>query len=65
MSKTIHKNCCVRLPVDLHRRAKLQAYKCGMTLQEYIIALIEHDLLLTQPDEKAEALLTLDDIVEV
>ena len=65
MAKNIHKNCCVRLPADLHRRAKLQAYKFGMTLQEYIIALIEHDLRLTDHGQKTEFLLTVPaDIVE-
>lgn len=43
MNKTI-KNCCVRIPADLHRLAKLQAYKEDTTLQEWIIDLIQEKL---------------------
>jgi len=39
-----NKNCCVRLPADLHRLAKLQAYKEGSTLQEWVIRLIQEKL---------------------
>lgn len=40
----ISKNCCVRLPGELHRLAKLKAYEQGITLQEYMINLIKTDL---------------------
>lgn len=38
------KQCCVRLPEELHRGAKLQAYKEGLSLQEWLIRLIVQDL---------------------
>lgn len=33
----------VRLPYDLHHRAKLEAYTHGMTLQEWMIKLLEKE----------------------
>ena len=42
--KKINKNCCVRLPEELHRRAKLHAYASGISLQEWLIQLIESAL---------------------
>ena len=40
----VTKNLFVRLPEDLHRRAKLQAYKEAKSLQEWIASLVEHKL---------------------
>lgn len=37
------KQCCVRLPADLHRWAKSYAYSQGITLQEFI-----RDLLMKE-----------------
>lgn len=39
MNKEI-KQCCVRLPPDLHAQAKSFAYKHGLTLQAWIARLI-------------------------
>lgn len=35
-----NKNCCVRMPENLHRQAKLQAFKEGKNLQLWIAELI-------------------------
>lgn len=40
----VNKNCCVRLPEELHRRAKLAAYSNGITLQEWIETIITNAL---------------------
>lgn len=45
--KKADKNCCVRLPTELHRLAKLRAYELDSTLQEWIIKLIEEALKKT------------------
>ncbi len=41
---TTTKQCCVRLPEELHHKAKLKAYEQGMTLQSWISYLIEKEL---------------------
>lgn len=51
MNKPTHKNCCVRLPADLHRRAKLLAYQKGLTLQELVTLLIESALSRERNDQ--------------
>lgn len=40
------KFCSVRLPKDVHSLAKSEAYKSGMTLQEWILELIKYKLNL-------------------
>lgn len=44
MNKTLNQ-CSVRIPKILHQRVKLQAYKRGWTIQEFLIYLIENDFL--------------------
>lgn len=39
------KHAVIRLPEDLHRKAKLEAYALGMTLQGWLTLLIENALL--------------------
>lgn len=41
----VSKNCCVKLPVDLHRVAKLEAYRRGLTLQDFVIELLQKEIL--------------------
>ena len=36
----INKNCCVRLPANIHRRSKVFAYMKGLSLQAFITELI-------------------------
>lgn len=38
------KFCSVRLPRDIHSLAKLEAYKSGTTLQEWILMIIKINL---------------------
>jgi len=40
----ITKSCCIRLPVDLHRLAKLKAYEEGKTLQSWLIEILSQKL---------------------
>jgi len=35
---------CVRIPLDLHNVAKSMAYSKGLTLQDWIISLIEKEI---------------------
>ncbi len=44
MTKEI-KQCCVRLPDHLHRKAKTFAYSQGTTLQAWIERLIQKELI--------------------
>lgn len=39
------KQCCVRLPEDLHRKAKLRAYEEGLSLQQWVIELMTEELI--------------------
>jgi hypothetical protein len=39
------KNCVVRLPETIHRQAKLRAFNEGKTLQEWVLNLINLNLL--------------------
>jgi predicted HicB family RNase H-like nuclease len=48
----ISKNCCVRLPPELHRKAKLKAYEKGVTIQKWVITLIYDELF---PDGTLDA----------
>jgi predicted HicB family RNase H-like nuclease len=43
-TQEVKRNCCVRLPEELHARAKTWAYIQKMTLQQYIIKLIDEDV---------------------
>lgn len=54
MKNQLPKQCCIRIPDDLHRRAKLHAYSTGFTLQSYIIHLIEWDLKLREAGQKID-----------
>jgi hypothetical protein len=38
------KFCSTRMPKDLHNLAKLEAYRSGMTLQEFIIMIVKERL---------------------
>ena len=47
MSKFMEKDkkfCSVRLPVEIHSLAKLEAYKSGLTLQEWMLRIIKISL---------------------
>lgn len=48
----INKNCCVRLPEDLHRRVKLAAYESGHTLQNWIISILIDALIESRYSNK-------------
>lgn len=49
-----NKMCCVRLPEDTHRYAKLEAYRCGMSLQDWIITLIEFFRIKQENESKSK-----------
>lgn len=51
--KKISKNCCVRLPPLIHEQAKIYAYCHGMTIQEFIYALIVTELNKDKDHEKS------------
>jgi len=40
------KFCSIRMPQDLHNLAKLEAYKTGMTLQEFIVLIVKEKLMI-------------------
>ena len=48
----ISKNCCVRLPKDVHNKAKSFAYAHGLTLQEFIYMLVTK-AITEEKDEKS------------
>ena len=50
----INKNCCVRLPEELHRETKLRAYENGLSLQAWIIDAIEKHLAWHNHSKKME-----------
>lgn len=39
-----NKQCCVRLPEELHWKVKMAAAYSGLTLQEWMIVVLENEL---------------------
>jgi predicted RNA-binding Zn-ribbon protein involved in translation (DUF1610 family) len=52
MKEKAHKNCCIRLPESLHRQAKLQAFKEGKNLQNWVAELISIKLASRESNSK-------------
>lgn len=52
------KQCCVRIPEELHRELKSVAYKHGWSMQDFLISIIKNELdqilLLERPRESNE-----------